>query len=171
MATPSALFSKIEALAEKVAGHKGLRLYDLEISGSGRGRILRVFIDRTDKETVSLEDCSEFSKAFSLLLDVEDPIDGTYNLEVSSPGIERALKKSWHYAESVGEEVQVNLRKPLADLHEQVAGKHANRKKFKGVLKALDGDQASFEFEGLEIAVPVEVISKAKVVFDFNKKD
>jgi ribosome maturation factor RimP len=108
---------KLTELAERIASHKGLKVYDLELFGSGRGKTLRIFIDRADvTEKVSLEDCSEFSKALSLILDVEDPIDGAYNLEVSSPGIERELKKPWHYEQSVGKSVAVSLFKPLGQI-------------------------------------------------------
>ena len=161
---------KIEALAEKVASHKGLRLYDLELVGSKDGRILRIYIDRSGPDGVSLNDCQEFSSALSLLLDVEDPIDGTYRLEVSSPGLERVLKKTWHFEESVGQQVLINIRKPLAELNGEVAGKHANRKKFKGTLTSLDGSDLSIEFEGQQITIPVDYVSKAKVVFDCGKK-
>lgn len=169
--TPLRSIQKLESLAEQVASHKGLRLYDIELAGSGNGKVLRVYIDRQDEQSVSLDDCSEFSKAFSLLLDVEDPIEGSYHLEVSSPGVERLLKKSWHFAESLGEQITVNVRKPLSDLKSDIAAKHANRKKFKGILKSQQGDDLNFEFEGQEITIPVDCISKAKVVFDFGKKN
>lgn len=161
---------KIEEMAEKVANHKDLRLYDLELSGGSQGRVLRIFIDKKAKgDTVSLDDCSEFSKALSLLLDVEDPFDGKYHLEVSSPGVERRLKKSWHYEDSVGEEVELQLNESLSQIVSSVAAKHSNRKKLKGQLRSVTSDVLSVAFEQEELNIPLNRISKAKVVFNFTK--
>lgn len=165
-----ALVDKITALAEQVAEHKGLRIYDLELFGSGRGKTLRIFIDRKDKQGVSLDDCQEFSKGLSLILDVEDPIDGNYALEVSSPGIERELKKDWHYAESVGQKVAFNLNEPLISIQPDVDPQFATRKKITGVLKAMQGEKLEIEFEGVTLAVPRRNVAKAHWVFDYGKK-
>jgi ribosome maturation factor RimP len=165
----SMTLQKIVELAEQVAQHKGLKVYDLVFFGSGRGKTLRIFIDRPGAG-VSLEDCSEFSKALSLLLDVEDPIDDAYNLEVSSPGIERELKKDWHYAESVGKTVAFNLNQPLSTIVPQIDKGLASRKKLTGVLKSLNDQNLEIEFEGKTLNVPLSNVSKAHWVFDFSKK-
>ena len=85
---------KIEKIAQEIAEREGCVLYDLENIGSGKGRILRVYID---KDTgVGIEDCSNVSKGLNLRLDVEDIVPGEmYNLEVSTPGLDRHLKKAW----------------------------------------------------------------------------
>ena len=163
-------FEKVVRLAEQVAEHKGLKVYDLDLFGSGRGKTLRIFIDRKDSEKVSLDDCSEFSKALSLLLDVEDPIEGHYNLEVSSPGVERELKKDWHYAESVGKTVAFNLNQPLSTIVPGVEQGLASRKKLTGVLKSMKDANLEIEFEGKTLNVPLGNVSKARWVYDFSKK-
>lgn len=161
---------KLTELAERIAGHKGLRVYDLELFGSGRGKTLRIFIDRIGTEKVSLEDCSEFSKALSLVLDVEDPIDGAYNLEVSSPGIERELKKPWHYEQSVGRSVAFSLFQPLGQILPQIEQQYASRKKLTGTLTSFQDQKLDIEFEGKMLKVPLETVAKAHWVFDFGKK-
>ncbi len=162
--------TKLTELAERIAGHKGLKIYDLELFGAGRGKTLRIFIDRTGEEKVSLEDCSEFSKALSLVLDVEDLIDGAYNLEVSSPGIERDLKKPWHYQESVGKMVALSLFRPLGQIIPEIEQQYASRKKLTGTITSFQEQQLGFEFEGKMLTVPLETVAKAHWVFDFGKK-
>lgn len=162
--------TKLTALAEQIAGHKGLRLYDLELFGSGRGKTLRIFIDRSDSEKVSLDDCSEFSKALSLVLDVEDPIDGTYNLEVSSPGIERDLKKPWHFEQSLGKLVAFSLYRPLGQIMPDIEPQYMSRKKLTGTLVKFEETQLTIEFEGKTLKVPLDTVAKAHWVFDFGKK-
>lgn len=162
--------SKLTELAERIAGHKGLRIYDLELFGSGRGKTLRIFIDRMEPEKVSLEDCSEFSKALSLVLDVEDLIDGAYNLEVSSPGIERELKKPWHYEQSVGKSVALSLFRPLGQIIPTIEPQFASRKKLTATITSFEGEQLDVEFEGKNLKVPLETVAKAHWVFDFGKK-
>jgi ribosome maturation factor RimP len=164
----SIALQKVVQLAEQVAEHKGLKVYDLDLFGAGRGKTLRVFIDRLGTEGVSLNDCSEFSNALSLLLDVEDPIDGHYNLEVSSPGIERELKKEWHYDQSIGKMVSFNLNQPLSAIHPEIEQGLASRKKLTGVLKAKQQQNLEIEFEGRTLNVPLSSVSKAHWVFDFT---
>lgn len=159
----------LNSLAEAVAANLGLRVYHMELVGSGNGKILRVFIDRADKTKITLEDCSNFSKAMSEKLDADDPIDGTYNLEVSSPGVERVLVKKWHYQESLGESVYLQLNQPLSAIGE-INTKLGNRKKLTGVLKAVSDEQLSIDFENTNVIVPFQNVSKAHVVFDFSKK-
>lgn len=164
----SITLQKVIQLADQVAEHKGLRVYDLDLFGSGRGKTLRIFIDRMGPEGVSLNDCSEFSNALSLLLDVEDPIDGHYNLEVSSPGIERELKQDWHYEQSIGKMVSFNLNQPLATIVPEVELGLASRKKLTGVLKSMKDKNLEIEFEGRTLNVPMSTVSKARWVFDFT---
>lgn len=162
---------KIVQLADQVAGQLGLRIYDLSLFGSGQGKTLRIFIDRTGPdEKITLDDCSNFSKGLSELLDTEDPIDGAYNLEVSSPGIERELKKEWHYSESVGKTVAFNLNQPLSRIVTDIEPAMASRKKLTGVLKSMQGEKLEIEFEGKTFNVPLSNVAKAHWVYDFGKK-
>lgn len=161
---------KITMLAESVASNNGVRLYDLELIGAGKTKILRIFIDKDDAAGVSLDDCSNVSHGMSLLLDVEDPIDGSYNLEVSSPGLERVLKKKWHYEISVGKEILVNLNKHLGKIVPDVPGAMASRKKILGVLTATTEQDIEMDI-GTEakLKLPIEHIAKANWVFNYEK--
>lgn len=161
---------KLNELAEQVAESNGLRIYDLELVGSGRAQILRVYIDHADRSGISLEDCTKFSRAFGDVLDAEDPLAEPYNLEVSSPGVERDLSKKWHFSESVGETIALTLNQPLGKFHQELDEKAGARKKMTGLLKAMSGDQLDLDFEGKVFAIPMQYVSKAYVVFDFSKK-
>ena len=100
---------KIRALADEVSQREGCRLYDVEFSGNPKSRVLRVYIEGAN-ENVSVEQCANVSRGLSLLLDVADLIPGDqYELEVSSPGIERVLRLPWHFQRAIGQEVKVVL--------------------------------------------------------------
>jgi ribosome maturation factor RimP len=102
----SEIKEKLLSLIGDISDREGLRLYDLEFSGS-RSRVVRVLIDRKDGP-VSVEDCANVSRALNLLLDIEDLIPGgAYDLEVSSPGLERKLTQRWHYEQAKGQRVKV----------------------------------------------------------------
>lgn len=102
---------KIRKLADDLALDFGFELEDVELLGRGRRMLLRVAIDRPGG--VTLEDCEAFSRDFSAVLDAEDPIAGPYTLEVSSPGLDRPLKKPRHFEKSVGKLVRVVTREKV----------------------------------------------------------
>jgi len=106
----SATEKKIEALAGEVGDNLGYEVDDVEVLGSGRRTIVRVTIDRAGG--VSLDDCTAFSRDFSALMDVEDPIKQGYTLEVSSPGLDRALNRPRHWQKSLGKLARVVLLDP-----------------------------------------------------------
>lgn len=107
--------SKIEAVAEQLAAPvceaQGCFLYDVEFKKEGADTFLRVFIDADGGVTVDM--CEAVSRALEAALDSADPISEPYILEVSSPGIERALKKDWHYDAAVGKDVTIKLFRPI----------------------------------------------------------
>jgi ribosome maturation factor RimP len=97
---------KLKQLAASVSTREGVVLYDLEMSGA---RVLRVFIDRSDRP-VSVDDCANVSRALNLLLDVDDLVPGgAYELEVSSPGLERKLSERWHFEGAMGKTVRIKV--------------------------------------------------------------
>lgn len=103
--------SKILAIAGQVAGPHNIEVVEVEVAkGSGRSHLVQVFIDKP--EGVTHTDCELVSRGMSALLDVEDPIDGTYELEVSSPGIERKLSKWKDWERFTGKPVKVVLKDP-----------------------------------------------------------
>ena len=129
---------KIEALAGEVARDLSLCLYDLEIAREGPRRILRVFVDR--ESGVALSEIQTFSRRIAALLDVEDPIEGPYVLEVSSPGLNRRLRRPEHFARAAGRRIRVALQ----EMRE-------GRRNIVGTLVGSDGD-------GIDVAVDHSVI-------------
>ena len=144
--------NKVEELAIEASEQASCLFYDLELVGRGRFRVLRVFID--SERGVGLEDCESVSRHLSLLLDAEDAIGGeAYNLEVSSPGLERKLTKMWHFKKSVGEEAQVKTENSQG-------------------VRTLKAKIVSAEAGGLELELPVKKASETrtpqKIIVDWN---
>ena len=129
----------------------GCELWGLEYLTQGRYTTLRIFID--GPEGVSLEDCEKVSRQVSAVMDVEDPIDGEYTLEVSSPGMDRPLYTPAHYARYVGE--TVNLRLRMA---------RDGRRRFKGTIIKVENDDLFLDVDGKEVSLPVDAIDKGNVV-------
>lgn len=107
-----------ERLARPLLLEMGLTLWDLRFEKEGSLWYLRYFIDRDGG--VTIDDCERFSRAVEKKLDEADPIDQSYTLEVSSPGIERELTKDWHYQSCMGREVSVLLIRPVEGVREFV---------------------------------------------------
>ena len=131
----------------------GFELVDVEVGVDGSNGVLRVFIDSDDG--ITLENCAAVSRQVSALLDVEDPIPGEYNLEVSSPGINRRLVKPTHFERFAGSRVKVKLKR-LVD----------GRRNFKGKLLGFDEPNVLVK-EGKEtFAIPLQEIDSARIVAD-----
>jgi ribosome maturation factor RimP len=102
----------VRALAERVVREEGLQLVELEWIGTANNRLLRLFIDR-NPEGVTLGDCERVSKRLGTLLDVEDLIPHRYNLEVSSPGLDRKLVQAEDYQRFLGRLAKIRTREPI----------------------------------------------------------
>lgn len=126
-----------------------------EMDGQGRGGILRLYID-SDKG-VTLDDCSRVSRQVSAVLDVEDPVQGHYNLEVSSPGLDRPLFEIAHYQKQIGNRIKLRVCAPVL-----------NRRKFIGVLLRVDGNDIHLLVDEKEVVLPFSAIEKANVVADIR---
>jgi ribosome maturation factor RimP len=158
---------KIERLASEVAAREGVTIYDIEFSGGTQGRTLRVFIDKVGG--VGIDDCSNVSRGLNLLLDVEDPIPGgKYNLEVSSPGLERPLKKTWHYEQQVGKKIWIKTAKAFEAFGSQDK-KLKFAKQLTDTLVAIEGEAIRVQLGEEQILIPFDAIERAKTVFDFNE--
>lgn len=148
------IISKLEEIAKPVIEKLGMDLYDLEYKRESNGWVVRVFIDKRDGG-VSIDDCVKVSRQLNVLLDVEDIIPHSYNLEVSSPGLTRALKKLSHYEKSVGLKAKIKIKEPLN-----------NRKTFSCVIEAVEGDDVLIDVEGEKIKINFNNIENAKLQID-----
>lgn len=140
-------------LLEPAIEAAGYELVELEFSPASARALLRVYIDRTDGENVNVDDCAAASRAISAVLDVADPIERAYALEVSSPGFDRPLRKRAHFERFLGSEARVELSVPLE-----------GRKRFKGQLVAVEGDELVMEVDERSWRLPLEQVEKARLV-------
>lgn len=162
-----AWLEKVEKIAQEVAEREGCILYDLEHTGSGKGRVLRIYIDKEDG--VGIEDCSNVSKGVNLRLDVEDVVPGDmYNLEVSTPGLDRVLKRKWHFEKAVGKKVYIKLAKSLGALGAVQDKGMFSMKQFEETLDSVEGDDLHFKIRSVPVKIPLAQVEKAKLVFEMK---
>ena len=140
-------------LLEPTVVRLGYELSDLEVRLGGKGGLVRVFIDRP--EGVGLADCERVSEAVSALLDVEDPVPGHYDLEVSSPGLDRKLTKIEHFQRFTGDTVKIKTRFPIE-----------GRRRFRGRLVSADEDRILVEVDGESHTLELATIDTARLVPD-----
>jgi ribosome maturation factor RimP len=152
--------TRVTELAEPLATSLGLELVEVEYKSEGGRMVLRLFIDRDGG--VTLDDCAAVSRELAEILDVEDFIRGRYSLEVSSPGLDRPLKKQSDYTRFVGRLVKIRTFELLPD----DAGN--KRKTFTGELLGLEGGVVRLKLkEGQTAGVPLEKVAKANLEFEF----
>lgn len=151
---------RVSAIARPILDSMRLELVEIEYRRSGREAILRLFIDK--EGGVTLDDCAEVSRDLSAILDVEDFIPCNYNLEVSSPGLDRPLKTQADYDRFAGRLVKIRTYEPFAD-------DDGNRRKtFLGILEGFaDGVVRIKLQEGQTASIPLERIAKANLEFEF----
>ena len=145
------LEKKLSNLFEPVIESMAYELVGVELTGSGNGTILRIYIDAENGITV--DDCQAVSYQVSGILDVEDPMQGHYTLEVSSPGIDRPLVKPEHFEQFTGELVKIRST-------EAVLG----RKNFKGILESFDGEYLYVAVDNEVYEIPFDIVEKANLV-------
>jgi ribosome maturation factor RimP len=144
--------SQLEPIITPAIEAAGFRLVRLRIMG-GKTKTLQIMAERPDG-TMNVDDCAELSRALSDFLDSEDPIEGEYLLEVSSPGIDRPLTRITDYARWAGHEAKLELGAPDAN----------GRKRFKGLLLGLEGNDVVVELDGTRTKFPFRAIAEAKLV-------
>ncbi len=140
-------------LLEPAIERLGFELTDLEVRIGGKGGLVRITIDKP--EGIELTDCEMVSHAVSALLDVEDPVQGEYNLEVSSPGLDRKLTKVEHFQRFEGEILKVTMRFPIA-----------GRRRFRGKLLSSDDENIVVEVDGESHSLPLATLDTARLVPD-----
>jgi ribosome maturation factor RimP len=138
------------ALLEPPVHALGFELVDLEAHAARRG-LLRVYIDH--ESGVTLADCELVSHQLGALLDVEDPLPGSYVLEVSSPGFDRRLRTLAHFERFAGREVRIELKQP-----------REGRRRVRGCLKGIDGEAVLVEVEEAAWRLPLSEISMARLI-------
>jgi len=154
------MVSRVTDLAGPILASLGLELVELEYKREGRTMVLRLFIDRDGG--VTLDDCAAVSRELSEILDVEDFIREHFTLEVSSPGLNRPLKKAADYERYRGRLIRIKTFELLPD----DAGN--SRKTFLGELLGLDGGIVRLKLtEGQTAGIPLEKIAKANLEFEF----
>lgn len=152
-----AIVNRVSEIAQRVGQPEGIEIVEVEFAGSGRGRVLRIFIDKL--QGVTHADCEFISNQVGTILDVEDVIPGAgYQLEVSSPGVERKLSKPAEFERFTGQKAKVVLNEPIE-----------NQKHWEGTLRGLDeGTAVKLEIsEGRLLRIPLQVIRKAQLKFEW----
>lgn len=151
--------AKVKALTETLLSPLGLELVDIEYVREGRSMILRIFIDKPSG--VTLDDCADVSRELSLLLDLDEALNDRYTLEVSSPGLNRPLKKLSDYSRYSGKLAKVKTR----ILWNDDAGNP--RKTFLGILQGIESDCVIMNLtEGQTARIPFIHIVKAHLEFE-----
>ena len=143
---------QIEGLITPILESMGYDVVRIQISGTRRPT-MQIMAERKDEAPMTVDDCADISRAVSAVLDVEDPIDEAYELEVSSPGIDRPLTRARDYDRYAGFEARVELK--IAQ---------EGQRRFKGKLLGLQDDKVMLQVEGDTVALPLATIQKAKLV-------
>lgn len=145
----------LEALIEPVVTAMGFELWGIEHLSQGKHSRLVIYIDSL--EGITVDHCADVSRQVSGILDVEDPIPGQYQLEVSSPGMDRPLFTLAQFERYKGNTVSLRLGAPFE-----------GRRKFKGLLAGIDGDEVLLHLDGEEYCFPIDSIDQARVVPQFD---
>lgn len=146
---------KVEKLLEPIIEGIGYELYDVEYAKEGKNYFLRIFID--NEKGIDLNDCEKVNNAITEILDKEDYIKEQYFLEVSSPGIERILRKDKHLKQNIGEQVNIKLFKKDEN----------GSKEYLGELKDFDEQNIIINEQEKEIKIERKNISQIKTVYNW----
>lgn len=142
---------KLTDLLRPSVEETGKELLGVEFISAGNNSVLRIFIDH--ENGIDVDDCAEVSRQVGAMLDVEDPISSEYNLEVSSPGVDRPLFELSHFEAVIGQTINVKLGMPLN-----------GRRKFKGLLVALEDNKLIVDVDGIDYELAITNVDKANLV-------
>jgi ribosome maturation factor RimP len=143
---------KIETLIAPALEAMGYRVVRVAVTG-GRRATLQIMAEHSDDRAMTVEDCTEISRTVSALLDVADPIDAAYMLEVSSPGIDRPLVRREDFARFAGFEAKLELNAPVE-----------GRRRFRGKLLGVEGDELRLLVDDAPVMLPLAAVARAKLV-------
>ncbi len=154
--------TRVRELVEPTARAVGCEILDVEILGSEGHPTLRITLDR--EPAVTIDDCAEVSRRLNPLLDVEDVIPGSYHLEVSSPGLNRPLKRLSDFDRYRDQRAKIETRRPPFP--------DRNQRRFVGLLRGTREDQIQLEEEGGSlIAIPFQAIDRAHLLYEFGNNE
>ncbi|MEC9453621.1 MAG: ribosome maturation factor RimP [Pseudomonadota bacterium] len=143
---------RVEELIAPSLEALGFELVRVRFGGPGRPT-LQIMIERQDREALTVDDCASASKAISALLDVEDPIGGAYNLEISSPGLDRPLTRIGDFERFAGFEAKIEVTVPVN-----------GRKRLRGQVLGVENGNVRISRDEGSHSVPFETIKKAKLI-------
>lgn len=149
------LREKLITLLEPTLEAMGYELVELEARSNPKNGLVRLYIDKPGG--IGLEDCEQVSHQVSGVLDVEDPVPGEYNLEVSSPGLDRPLRTERHFADAIGAKVKLELNAPLPD----------RRWRFTGRLASAGNGQVTVEVDGEPVTLEIAALKRARIVPEY----
>ncbi|MDH3328568.1 MAG: ribosome maturation factor RimP [Desulfobulbaceae bacterium] len=144
------IIAAIEEYAGPVLDDMGLELVEVQFRREGHGWVLRIFVDR--EQGVTIDDCARVSREISTWLDVEDLIEHAYHLEVSSPGLERPLKKPADYERFAGRMARIKLKEP-----------RDNRRVFTGILESIQENEVTLIVDDEPVNITFEEIARARL--------
>lgn len=147
------LEEKIATLVTPVATSLGLELVSIQQSGEGGSLTLQVMAENPATRSLSVDECTNLSRAISAVMDVEDPIADAYRLEISSPGIDRLLIKQADYDEHIGMEAKIEIDPPME-----------GQKRFRGVIEGFEKNEVALKIDTGVVYLPYADIQKAKLV-------
>lgn len=147
---------------DPVVTRDGFELVDVEWLREGHAWVLRVYVDRPGG--VNIDHCQELSRTIEPILDVEDFIEPAYSLEVSSPGVERPLRKPEHFERFAGQRAHVKTYGPI----EESAPGQGPRKNWTGLLRGFADGNVEIDVDGTLHRIPLAKIAKANLEYDFD---
>jgi ribosome maturation factor RimP len=145
---------KLTSLLQPLVEDLGYEFVGIEHSSNPKNPVLVIYIDKSDG--IAVEDCARVSREIAAMMDVEDPIPGQYQLEVSSPGLDRPLFTLSQFQQFTGEVAQIALFAP-----------RDGRRKFKGKILGTEEGQVKMEQDGVEVTLDLGNIAKARLVPDY----
>jgi ribosome maturation factor RimP len=145
--------AEIEDLIAPTLADMGYRIVRVLLTGSARQQRLQIMAERADGSGMDVDGCAEVSRAVEAILDVEDPVAGAYELEVSSPGMDRPLTRLQDFETFAGYEAKIELKQPFE-----------GRRRLKGELLGLVEGEISMAVDGMEWRIGLDEVDKAKLV-------
>ena len=147
------VIQSVIGLIEPIIHGENLDLVDVEYKKEGKYWYLRVYIDK--KGGVFIEDCQKVSRQIEDMIQIDEIINSSYILEVSSPGLDRPLKKEKDFIRSLGKKVKVTTYSPID-----------KQRNFVGVIKDISNQTLGLDVNGALVAIPLEIIANAKLVLE-----